>query len=934
MAHSPQFFPAAHHINITGSFFNNSHYETLAQSASQASQVVAPPISVETNYVQDDFATNNKSDSVVYARFLMTRKRGYPLWRPKDHDSRLPDIYKQDGVHIGDVGILDEFGGFDYLFNACHPADHPLNEGRVPETFKLLEIDHTDTREYHKNLNQALISKVSPLVSAKPLSLANLLRTSNLIYHCTISFALLRGVPEEVAAGLAFTSSARNGALLILPEGGKRTDHRQRYKFEEYAVECARSWYAEPMARGMANGALYLVTGFDKARAWGVASFIDANPGSVSLEFIPKTLESNAGSPKYWFRRHDCASASSGADNVYGNQSGCVFLRGFKIAVRNNPFTDIPKYCSSVKYISDLGVNELFPRPTTANLPWHSTSQQLCHASGLPSSQYNVLPNHIYHPSDVINRWVLNNHDEVEVSITHDDDWASVIEDDEEELPSNQELIRRIRKHLKLVQYSDITTSTTTPVSPSLLGVGQASDADFHKFSIQAMSAKATSGSEMSSFIQPQDSFQAKDLGHKHQLLGRDPGREKGKSRAVEQGAENYLPYTFSSYNITAPEQSPSPYPSSSGDLSGSQLCLDKPHQLQRQFQMDVEGPTPWPSAYYELAPMKLEGMVDLSRASRNTIASDLMYQDSVEGSAVYKPLIIKEEGAPTHFRLGNSIGSGQFGSVYRALNLNTGQMVAVKRIQLEGLEEEEVAQLVHELDLVKKLSHPSIIKYEGIHRDADTLSIVLEYAENGSLDQTVKEFGKLDERLVASYVVRILEGLHYLHKNDVIHRNLKAANILTTKNGNVKLSDIGGSLNLSNWVSHHTVDIPNNMPVMSRTIDDDMPPIPPGVSPLLEDFLRKCFHKDPAQRPTAELLFDHDWLKQNWGGYKEVRRQDSIPFFRRRISADLQKSEAVHYLSQIEMPEPAPEHPQPEDFITGSPPGRIVYALEPGSFS
>jgi serine/threonine protein kinase len=64
---------------------------------------------------------------------------------------------------------------------------------------------------------------------------------------------------------------------------------------------------------------------------------------------------------------------------------------------------------------------------------------------------------------------------------------------------------------------------------------------------------------------------------------------------------------------------------------------------------------------------------------------------------------------------------------VYRALNLNTGQMVAVKRIGLEGLKEEEIAQLMHEVDLVKMLSHPSIVKYEGMARDENTLSIVLE---------------------------------------------------------------------------------------------------------------------------------------------------------------------------------------------------------------
>lgn len=70
-------------------------------------------------------------------------------------------------------------------------------------------------------------------------------------------------------------------------------------------------------------------------------------------------------------------------------------------------------------------------------------------------------------------------------------------------------------------------------------------------------------------------------------------------------------------------------------------------------------------------------------------------------------------------------------------------------------------------------------------------------YAESGSLGQTLKAFGRLNERLVAGYVVKILEGLHYLHECQVVHCDLKAANILTTKTGNIKLSDFGVSLNL-----------------------------------------------------------------------------------------------------------------------------------------
>ena len=77
--------------------------------------------------------------------------------------------------------------------------------------------------------------------------------------------------------------------------------------------------------------------------------------------------------------------------------------------------------------------------------------------------------------------------------------------------------------------------------------------------------------------------------------------------------------------------------------------------------------------------------------------------------------------------QLGNCVGRGQFGSVYRALILHTGQAVAVKRIRLEGLKEDDVMQLMREVDLVKSLSHPSIVKHEGMARDGDTLNIVLE---------------------------------------------------------------------------------------------------------------------------------------------------------------------------------------------------------------
>ncbi|KAF8630155.1 hypothetical protein AX15_003105 [Amanita polypyramis BW_CC] len=338
----------------------------------------------------------------------------------------------------------------------------------------------------------------------------------------------------------------------------------------------------------------------------------------------------------------------------------------------------------------------------------------------------------------------------------------------------------------------------------------------------------------------------------------------------------------------------------------------------------------------------RIESMVSLG-VSSNASASDLLRRESVD--YVRKTIIVKEEGKPpVQYQLGNCIGRGQFGSVYRALNLSTGQTVAVKQIRLEGLKEFEVAELMREVNIYKRLSHPGIVRYEGMARDEETLSIVLEYVENGSLGQTLKAFGRLNERLVASYVVKILEGLHYLHGQDVVHCDLKAANILTTKTGNVKLTDFGVSLNLRameremknvagtpNWMAPEIIElkgasiksdiwslactiielltgrppygeISNSMSVMFHIVEDKMPPIPEECSDLACDFLTQCFNKDPTKRPSAETLFEHQWLKRTWGIHKELRPQDSIPFLR-RVSADLQKSEAVRYISQAEMP-------------------------------
>ncbi|CAB4430298.1 unnamed protein product [Rhizophagus irregularis] len=241
-------------------------------------------------------------------------------------------------------------------------------------------------------------------------------------------------------------------------------------------------------------------------------------------------------------------------------------------------------------------------------------------------------------------------------------------------------------------------------------------------------------------------------------------------------------------------------------------------------------------------------------------------------GDLPREKLILKnDDEIVAQYQLGNCIGKGQFGAVYRALHLGTGQMVAVKRIKLEGKMSDEIEQLMHEVELLKSLSHPSVVKYEAFIMTDDHINIILEYVET---------------------------GLVYLHTKQVVHCDLKAANILTTKNGNVKLSDFGVSLNLKmmehvstevagtpNWMAPEVIELKGAstasdiwslgctiielltgkppysdllaMTALFRIVEDDCPPLPENMSDDLTDFLKQCFHKKPSMRPTARDLFN-----------------------------------------------------------------------------
>ncbi|KAI9374910.1 kinase-like domain-containing protein [Aspergillus egyptiacus] len=149
----------------------------------------------------------------------------------------------------------------------------------------------------------------------------------------------------------------------------------------------------------------------------------------------------------------------------------------------------------------------------------------------------------------------------------------------------------------------------------------------------------------------------------------------------------------------------------------------------------------------------------------------------------------------------GSLIGEGSFGSVFLALHSITGELMAVKQVEIpsatKGTEFDKrknsmVAALKHEIELLQGLHHPNIVQYLGTTADDQYLNIFLEYVPGGSIATMLKQYNTFQEPLIKNFVRQILAGLSYLHSKDIIHRDIKGANILVDNKGGIKISDFG----------------------------------------------------------------------------------------------------------------------------------------------
>lgn len=148
----------------------------------------------------------------------------------------------------------------------------------------------------------------------------------------------------------------------------------------------------------------------------------------------------------------------------------------------------------------------------------------------------------------------------------------------------------------------------------------------------------------------------------------------------------------------------------------------------------------------------------------------------------------------------GPLIGKGTYGRVYLGMNATTGDFLAVKQVEVNKhasngdseLLKEMIAALNQEIETMQHLDHINIVQYLGCERKEMSISIFLEYIPGGSIGSCLRKHGKFDEPIVRSLTRQTLSGLEYLHREGILHRDLKADNILLDRTGTCKISDFG----------------------------------------------------------------------------------------------------------------------------------------------
>uniref|UniRef100_A0AAY4C6Z9 Serine/threonine-protein kinase TAO3 n=1 Tax=Denticeps clupeoides TaxID=299321 RepID=A0AAY4C6Z9_9TELE len=290
------------------------------------------------------------------------------------------------------------------------------------------------------------------------------------------------------------------------------------------------------------------------------------------------------------------------------------------------------------------------------------------------------------------------------------------------------------------------------------------------------------------------------------------------------------------------------------------------------------------------LAPVsRVTDAVTQRRASKDPELADLFFKDDPE--EVFCDL--------------HEIGHGSFGAVYFARNSYSNEVVAIKKMSYNGKQTAEKWQdIIKEVKFLEQLRHPNTIEYKGCYLKDNTAWLVMEYCLGSASDLLEVHKKPLQEVEIAAIIHGALLGLAYLHSHNMIHRDVKAGNILLTEPGQVKLADFGSASIVSPansfvgtpyWMAPEVilamdegqyegkVDIwslgitcielaerkpplfnMNAMSALYHIAQNDSPALQSNDwSDPFRNFVDYCLQKNPQDRPSSAELLRHEFVRR-----------------------------------------------------------------------